>query len=87
MSTLLDAQRRVRKVERSPRFEAEAALEWLASATDLDADTLTRGAQAAEAGLDAGLDESNQALADTRVALQIARERHEALEAAASEVG
>ena len=49
LHALLDAQKRLRDLETTPTFEAEATLQWLATAKDLDADTLTDAARAAEA--------------------------------------
>ena len=83
--SVIDAQRRLRLLERHQTVEAEATLAWLASARDADADTLAAAAASAEAMAGGTLDGSS-ALRDARAALAAAREKHAALEDAGSAV-
>ena len=69
IGTILDAYRRLHKLERAPEFEAEATLAWLATQTELEADTLADAAAAAEAMAGGKLDEGNRALRGAREAL------------------
>ena len=85
MEVLINTQQRLRAIERTPVFEAEAQLKWLATeAKDLDADMLTDAADAAEAKARGRLNPSNRALIDARKALVASQERHAELEDAAS---
>ena len=68
-----------------PPFLPQACLRFLASADDIDPDTLTDAAVAAEAQATGLLDASNSALVEARAALEAARAKHAELEAAASQ--
>ena len=72
MGVLIDAQERLRTVEKSSAFEAEACLQFLATAEDLDPDTLDDAAVAAEAQAEGLLDSSNTSLLEARTALEAA---------------
>ena len=85
MGVLQDAQKKLRVLEKTDAFEAEAALEWLSTeAKGLDADMLTDAAKAAEAKARGKLDVTNTALREARKALKEARDKHDELESAAS---
>ena len=86
IDTVLEAYRRLHALERSPVYEAEATLAWLATQTELEADTLADAAAAAEAMAGGKLDEGNRALRDAREALSKARKKHAELEVASSNV-
>jgi hypothetical protein len=84
---LLEAQARLRSLERSAAFAAEAKLEWLAAEAQASMAPLdmSEAATEAEAAAVGKLDETNRALVDARAALAAAREKQAALDDAATE--
>ena len=84
---LLEAQARLRALERSAPFAAEAKLEWLAAEEQASLPPLDMSEAAAEAEAAAvgKLDEKNRALLEARAVLATAREKQAALDDAATE--
>jgi hypothetical protein len=84
---LLEAQARLRSLERSAPFAAEAKLEWLAAEEQASMPPLDMSEAAAEAEAAAvgELDEKNRALVEARAVLAAAREKQATLDDAATE--